>query len=286
MSSSTLNFDIWKLFLQAYPHQPELSHHFRITERHSDATQIPSLLNNLAFLNGNVLTIFCASGIDLEFSHLMSLTNIPTLAALVLRSPSFQWRRKMAFTQQQIRAWCRAASEKGALARLKVLFMYDCGEWDRDILRSLTAFPALTTLAITTLPPEPTKRLLSEGETYNGWCHMQPSRSLGAILTCEKDKSLSETIEELYNYVADTSSLLERKDFSDIRLSVLCTGTAQELWSERREWFTRNPNPTVIPSPRQQSAQSLREDSTRALKKRKVKHGKQQDVGSLLATFN
>lgn len=282
MISDTLTFDAWKLFHQAYPHRVELNHHFRVTESDGASTQLQSVMKNLSTLPEHVLTLLCSDGIDLGLPQLMTLMNISSLAALMLAPRET--------THTEIRNWCRAVSEKGALTRLKVILIRDCGERNRDILHNLATLPALTLVCIPAGQLANKKHLPRKGETCSAWCRLQDTdgqRYTDALN--EPQDTLSMSLGRLHDYATNLSPSPGQEVVGGTRLSITYTSNVADFgysWRNDPAWFVRDPASKGPPAPRSHDTGPVPDKSERATKKRKVRQGKQQDVGSLLGMFS
>jgi hypothetical protein len=274
-----LTFTAWTIFYQAYPNQPELSHRFRVGPKES-TTQWPSIVESLKVFEGSVLTNFCAYGIDLNLSHLMSLTDIPTLATLLM-FPRTAWKSIEGLTARDFRDWGRAVQEKGAFKRLKLLFMCECEPTNTEILRHLTSFPALNLVGIARA-----SRIVDSIGDLDGWQHPATNaedRYTATIWDLSRF-TIAQQAEKLYGYT-DKMSLPEREDRTTITLSMTCGMGGISLQNGKTTWFVRDPDSTEIQLKRSAETQTPQDGSNHTMKKRKVRQGKQKDIGSLLGTF-
>ncbi|KAJ4345142.1 hypothetical protein N0V95_005867 [Ascochyta clinopodiicola] len=271
-TTDTLTFTAWTLFQTAYPTQPDLTHAFRIPD--PDLRTWPSIVKSLSLLPSGVLTRFCASGMDLDLQQLLSLVDIPTLAALVQVRDS---RDGKMLSEVSVRAWCRAVREKQALRTLKLLVL-DCVS-DAS-LRHLEGFPALRLVGVARARSAGRREASGAG----GWW-MRPgsvdeekfTRTMSGSIC-----SIAEKMERLYGF-AEGLLPLEEGVGDLVTLSLTCAAAAEpRMRSESIAWFVRD---SAAEDTLPLDAPATRDASERATKKRKVRLGKQQDVASLLGSF-
>ena len=225
----------------------------------------------------SVLTRFCAYGLDLDVALLISLTSIPTLAALIHVYPA--QRDSSPLRGFGLRNWCRAVREKEAFQKLKLLFLSSvAGLTDGMVLDELTSFPALRLVGISRRRTSGTESSKIDGR----W--KRPSSASGDKLTetmCGSHYTIAEKTEALYRY-AKKGSLLESETDNLVTISMTCVAAEPSLRNENMSWFIRNQASTEPQPKRLQEAQEFHVGSEQAPKKRKVRQGKQLDVGSLL----
>lgn len=98
--------------------------------------------------------------------------------------------------------------------------------------------------------------------------------------------SIAEKTERLYEYAARELPTPGRDADASIAVSLTCVSAQHVLYNnESMSWFVRNHAATETQPKRLPEAQDRQDGNGRGLKKRKVRQGKQQDVGSLLETF-
>lgn len=142
-----LSFYTWRIFHEAFPGEVTLSHAFRLRERKDAPSllQLASVASCLARLDTGLLSFVCLqSSSHVRLEHLVSLTGIPTLAALVLESQETGIKTcGVEEKARECRAWTRMVKEKGALRRLRVLVWCNSGVEREVMLRCVSDFPAL-----------------------------------------------------------------------------------------------------------------------------------------------
>ncbi|KAF1929038.1 uncharacterized protein M421DRAFT_145087 [Didymella exigua CBS 183.55] len=202
-SRDALSFRAWMIFQKAYPNQPELSHHFRL-EMHDVVTFWPVIIKSLGTLNTSVLTHFCANGLNLDLAELMSLTEVPTLTALIHTNSS--QRETRPFRERAIRDWCRAVREKKAFPKLKVLYLSsipDARPSDNVVLHHLSRFSALVLVGIERTIPH---SLISKSEIHGQWQRSSTTRERKLNTTMHDTKaSITEKTRHLYKYACRVS---------------------------------------------------------------------------------
>lgn len=251
-----------------------------------------------------MLTHFCANGINLNLSQLISLTDIPTLSALIHISPS--QRQTDPIRGNSIRDWCRAVREKKAFQKLKLLYLSSIpqdGPMDSVVLDHLSSFPALALVGIERTSPRPR---ISHSEKHGQWQRSSPTREPKLkTIVCETKISMAEKTGRLYEYACKVSSPDTEDDEYrtpdvtrtsgsrlphppnpdqpvSLTLSFYAPQNAHYIGST--SWFVRRSYSPGKPSKRMLDTQDL-QNSARDTKKRKIRQRKQFDVGSLLDLF-
>ena len=299
-----LTFEAWTLFHQAFPAQVQLSHHFRVSHQQADI-EWNSIVANLSKLDDPcVRTFFSGLGTSLDLSQLLSLLDIPSLAALSIIPLARLGRvheSEISADYNRMRNWCRAASEKKALPNLKLLYLGAVSKnaaQDTVLLDYLSALPALTLVGFGRSQLD-----LTGAKTYGPWeWDMEDSDRYTWILNAyETDhRSVAERVLLLYNIAegaplstSDTweprgkflGKLLRGKGEREVRLSMTCNGGISS--NDDVVWYRRK---DVSPStsskrPQESQATTTTDEGQKGAKKRKVRRNKQQDVGSLLGEF-
>ncbi|UPX19295.1 uncharacterized protein EKO05_0009563 [Ascochyta rabiei] len=276
-ATDTLTFNSWTLFQKAYPNQLDLTHAFRVSH-HDSLASWPSIVKSLTALDGSVLTRFCAHGTDLDLSQLLSLANIPTLAALVQVGDSRHPGDCAALSESSVRAWCRAVREKKALRKLKLLFLSCMSD---ALPRHLDAFPALRLVGVDRrhstggwdATPKACGRWVRPGSV---------DQDKFTQTVCGSRYSIAEKTERLCGFAEELPSPEGEVD-DLVTLSLTCDAAAEPyLRSESIAWFVRDP---AAKETQPRVARPIQDGSDRATKKRKVRQEKQQDVASLLGLF-
>lgn len=171
---------------------------------HDVVTCWSSIIRSLNNLDTSVLTHFCANGLNLDIAKLISLTEIPTLAALI-HSNSSQ-RQTNPLRGNALRDWCRAVREKKAFPKLKLLYMTsipDQGPFDNIVLHHLSSFPALVLVGIERSSPHARN---SNSEEYGQWQRSSPTREHKLNTTMRDVRvSMAEKTGNLYKYACRIS---------------------------------------------------------------------------------
>lgn len=295
ISSDTLSYAAWSLFHAAFPAQPDLTHNFSIM--HSDTTHSwNSIILSLGQLT-NAATLFSISGLTLSLQHLLSLITIPSLAMLVHLHPNQVATQPLSISD--LRIWLRAVREKQACRELKVLVLGALGDDEGAPVKldHLSSFPALAVVGITRSVlrrPTNSRRHATEekqDEIGTHWERAEKKRSeeYTAILYGEGSYAqcpMAERTQRLFTSI-NLLSETEKNDRSPVRLSLTCHGDAIPRSSGLPDvaWFIRRrcePEKTNKRAPDTVMPQD--KNDTRA-KQRKIRQGKQQDVGALLGMF-
>ena len=273
------------MFHQAFPSESKLSHRFRVGTRSIDNSW-NSIITSLSALDTGVLTHFCADGLDLDLSHFMSLLNIPTLAALVHVNVPQYGAKSENWNARSIRVWSRAVRENRALRKLKFLFMSLMAEdesMNATILNDLRQFPALNLVGIlhawrtdnkTSIPDVP----------ISPWRRPDPQIE-GEYTKILRDSNLS--IASKADGLCESARRMgPHHDSGDrpITVSMTCTWRATSVRDRNAAWYVRTLESTVTHPKRAQDL-IAHGGSNRAIKKPKVKQGRQQDIGSMLGMF-
>jgi hypothetical protein len=123
---------------------------FRVQEQDLAPVQYPSVVDRLSKLDVGMLTFLCVRTLSLSIDHLVALTKIQTLAALVLESGTNAYQYTMDKPAVDvIRDWGRSVDESGTFTKLRVLVLsgYDISQIT-TVLKSLSSFPALNLIGI------------------------------------------------------------------------------------------------------------------------------------------
>ncbi|KAF3047471.1 hypothetical protein E8E12_008063 [Didymella heteroderae] len=287
-SRDTLSFEAWKLFLEAFPDQSELSHNFRL-EIHEVITCWPSIVKSISTLDTNALTNFCANGLTLDLAKLISLTAIPTLTALIHTNPS--QRRTHPLTGNAIRDWCRAVREKNAFPNLKLLYLCsipDHGSPDITVLGHLSNFPALALVGIERAGSHSS---IKASGTCGQWQRTTANREHKLNKTMrDTQKTIAEKTKALYTYACRVreSQTADTSGASEVEQPVLtlsCYAPRSTRDASTATWFIRRHLAPGEPQKRALIVLDHQNDGARGTKKHKIRQAKQCDVGILLDSF-
>jgi hypothetical protein len=142
--SEALTYNAWNLFYDAYPEETNHQQQFHVYESDEwsyEPRQLFSITNRIAKLDTSFVTLLCVRDFSLTFDHLKALISIPTLAAVVLE----QARRGgvSEISARNFTDFGRAAREKSALQKLRLLIMCDFGIGRKTVLEAVSGFPCL-----------------------------------------------------------------------------------------------------------------------------------------------
>lgn len=150
--SDSLTYNAWSVFQKAFPAEIDHDHHFHISERDAWSlvpAALPSIVTRLANLDSNMLTFLCIRNFSLHMDHLMTLTKVGTLTALVLeQNPTVGIVNRQQITGKNLKDWVRAAHESQSLTKLKLLVIGGVGVPRNTVIQSVTGFPALSLLGV------------------------------------------------------------------------------------------------------------------------------------------
>jgi hypothetical protein len=302
-----LTFEARTILLRAFPAQPQLSHHFRVSREQAEM-HWDSIVASLCSLEDPcVRTFFCGLGLGLDTRQLLALTSMSSLAALALipaQRTRRSWESDGVAEYGPMRNWCRAAGEKNALPHLKVLYLgaasMDTAQ-DVVLLDYLSALPALTLVGF-----ERTSFSLTGVRTHGQWEWVKGDSDRYTQLLQGYDEtehsSVAERVLTLYN-IADGKEplatgtgtkhgvslerLLRDKHKKQVRLSMTCFSVVSGRFDGDIVWYRRKDFSSSFSSKRPQGSQVATgvDGGEKGEKKRKIRRSRQLDVGSLLGEF-
>jgi hypothetical protein len=257
---------------------------------HDVVTCWPSITKSLGTLDTSVLTHFCANGLTLDIVKLISLTEIPTLTALIHTNSS--QRLLQPLRGNAIRDWCRAVREKDAFPKLKVLYMSsisDEGPNDHVVLDHLSSFPSL---ALVGIERGSLCQSIIRSETRGQWQRLSPTRGDKLSTRIRDTKtSMTEKTKSLYEYACRVSQPgiegVRHSDEGPVSLTLSCYAPQRLNSDGPISWFLRTHNDhhsPEEPSKRTLDTHGRHDLDEQATKKRKIRPAK-YDVGTLLDIF-
>lgn len=157
-----LTANAWSLFQQAFPGEQELNHTYpiRIPALHGEgAVELTSIQQWLQLLPFAHLSLLNIQSIRLSIIHLISLIDLPNLGVLLIRLPHDNLRD---LDNKAMRDWSRAAQEKSAFTKLRVVGLHGFSASLQATLKSLATFPALQLCTVEPLDPTPSVQYASD----------------------------------------------------------------------------------------------------------------------------
>jgi hypothetical protein len=165
-----MTFRTWSLFRKAFPEDVDRHSTFHVYDRESEGL-LPSVVDRLVKLDGDMLTFLCIRTVDMTIDQLVSLNTINTLAVLAIEIGSNDrlGKYRETLTVQRLRDWGRSVGESGAFKKLRVLLVDSCNSLPtRLVLACISSFPSLNIVGISG-QPDP-----SEEEPYWGNWRQHP----------------------------------------------------------------------------------------------------------------
>ncbi|KAH5249073.1 hypothetical protein HBI70_213560 [Parastagonospora nodorum] len=277
LTTEALTYNSWAIFQAAYPADINPHQHFHIPpSTHTYApTLLPSLTSRLSTLSHPLITHLCIRNFALKFTDLTSLLCIPTLGALVLEQARPGGQSEI--TSRHFLDFARAAREKGTLQRLRVLVVCDFGLGKGVVLRGMSGFPALRLVGVVN-----SKTSVMHGEDVAGWrCVEEDELGKGvngvwnaSYLTSEKK------MQELYRLAGARGG---ERGVEERSVSITYGGGMGRSMYEATAWFVRDHAVQAEEMKKPEVGQQRVEGGV--AKKRKIRTGKQMDVGSFLGAF-
>lgn len=251
-------------------------------------------MDNLSNLNPSVTTLLSTPGLSLSLQHLLSLTAVPGLTALVHLLPPQP--PPQPFSASDVRIWARAAQEKNALATLRVLVLSAVADDAKDaaILHPLSSLPALTLIGISRASrarPKKHDQTHRQHTDPSPWTRPNSTREqdLTAILhghNTHADRPLAERTNLLHTIASTISNTAESQGPTTLQLSLTCygDGSLDDRSATDVAWYTRRAWVAGVGEKRTLDTGCLNSEEG-VEKKRRVRQGKQQDVGAMLGLF-
>jgi hypothetical protein len=304
----------WTLFRTAYPDEPDVARDFYIRLSAEAGTQFSDLTSlglHISHLPFSCLTFLSIRNVYFQPSHLMSLFSIPHLAVLDLEQNGPERplgeRYGDGIDDRLIRIWSRAVLEQQAFTKLRVLILRMFPIELEDTLKWLTSWPALDMIRLENCYLAPNV-LRSEEEQlfYNGNWKSLPTIGVSSRQTLNpglltrlvrSDIITSKRLKIIYDMACKSLNLPTLATSRDFHVSILyydyvypygITSTQSSNTSVSL-WFTRVPlsegdakEVPLLEATSKRPNSGVREVEG---KKRKVREGKQKDVGALLGSF-
>ncbi|KAH8727092.1 hypothetical protein GQ44DRAFT_612021 [Phaeosphaeriaceae sp. PMI808] len=278
INNDTLSFNVWNIFLDAFPDKME-SQEFHVYQSGNwsfEPTELPSIVKRLSKLNTSFLTLLCIRDFILTLDHLVSLLDIPTLAAVLLEQAPPGG--KSPIEDIHFKSWVSAAHKKSALQKLKLLVLCDFGIERKSVLERVSVFPSLSLLGFQN----------SKTGKKHGWSHIKLDPyyiwSASYLTSAQKLKRLQDLMKEN----EQRASMAPGAD--DRSVCITYGGWANRSIHECTLWYIRefktlaqNQMPKITAE--SENGSSSKAGGRAANKKRKLRVGKQVDVGSLLGAF-
>lgn len=152
--NQNLTANAWSLFQQAFPGEAELNHTYpiRIPALYGQSTsELPSIQQWLRLLPFSHLSLLNIQSLCLRLGDLITLTNLPNLGVLLMRSAYGEWPQEL--DDKAMRDWGRAVQEKGAFTQLRVVGLHHHAASLQATLKGLSQFPALRICTVESQPP-------------------------------------------------------------------------------------------------------------------------------------
>ncbi|KAF1946718.1 hypothetical protein EJ02DRAFT_366921 [Clathrospora elynae] len=291
--TDTLTFNTWSIFAKAYPEQIDRLTHFQIYEGEAWAsvpTQLPSIIDRLSKLDVSMITFLCIQNFVLNIDHLIALTKIDTLAALVLEQGNGVLGHMPAVS---VRNWGRSVGEGGAFKKLRVLVFGDFGIDRAAVLRGVSHFPVLTLVGVL---DSSTIRSQTREACYGEWQYTSPSPSPSPsqeqgpeLMWADTQTTKAQKIQLLYdlsNGLAQPPPTIKPDIHRSVSVSLVCKGRA--IQDNTVAWFSRDLSKAKsLLAKRPMNGGDLQDEKRHdaSNKKRRARDVKKVDVGSLLGTF-
>jgi hypothetical protein len=307
-----LTYNAWNLFSDACPDEINRQQQFHVYESDEwsyEPRQLFSITDRLAKLNTSFVTLLCVRDFSLTFDHLKALLNIPTLAALVLEQARPGGVSEI--TARHFMDFGRAAREKSALQKLRLLIMCDFGIGRKAVLDALSGFPCLqliglqnsktssatdmpqqapsnwkllTTSEYAALSVDLTMTLLTSCRLES--CSLSPSEFDPQSLWTASYLTSSRKLQRLYSLTQTLAQSPHEEDEQARSVCITYGGWANRSIHEATAWFIRDLEASSSKTSEQiQPAAVPQEKAGNVAKKRKIRTGKQMDVGCLLGAF-
>jgi hypothetical protein len=302
ITSDTLSFHTWSIFLKAFPEHIDRHTAFQYNEEKKDKTttptQLPSMINRMAKLDVSVLTFFCVRGFVLNIDYLIALTKIDSLGVLVLeRSMAFRIPADDDIPTKDVLNWGRSVRESGAFKKLKVLAFVNLGPEKSAVLKAVSDFPALTLVGVYEnrarcgKQPGPFVKGM-----YGSWypTHIGKDMIDASLIWSDDYTTKAQKMEQLYEHLPQLSwnSQMELSLYRSVSMSYSREeGRHCHFQDGGVAWYHRELEQNATYSITHSEIENRLKDKSDVEegshhKKRKVREGKGIDVGSLLGSFS
>jgi hypothetical protein len=288
--SRTLTPATWSVFRQAFPDQVDREQTFYFAETtHRRPDELHYLARFSTKLDSSCLTFLCIRGLHLGFRDLLTLTDIHTLSGLAIgRERAYPGAE---LTDLHMRNWGRAVREKHAFKNLRLLVLCEIGPSTSDILRGISSFPALHLACLSTSGHNERRELKVNG-MQGHWQPVDATPEAGELHTIwsEDQRIHISVLVKLFDMSRRMSQLPSRAEAGDASLCLSYRGEPLSRYKQHGQdirYYVRLPDRAVpVEMDDLEKSQSSQHDNqSRPTKKRKVREGKQKDIGSLLGSF-
>ncbi|KAL5395870.1 hypothetical protein PMIN06_004347 [Paraphaeosphaeria minitans] len=297
--NQNLTANAWSLFQQAFPGEAELNHTYpiRIPVLYGQSTsELPSIQRWLRLLPFSHLSLLNIQSLCLRLGDLITLTDLPNLGVLLMRSAYGEWPQEL--DDKAMRDWSRVVKEKDAFTQLRVVGLHHHAASLAATLKGLSQFPALQ---ICTVEPQP-PLASSQAAISQIASAALPFELLVDDYTYTDDGDTPEAIwskgnlsghvkmKMLYDLAGRMHSHQNPEDSASPAILSVYYGAEQNLAYNRYPlWFKRLGDVRTESQDgrlKKRSQGHGGDDISGGVKKRKrVRGGKQMDIGSLLEGF-
>ncbi|KAF1920617.1 hypothetical protein BDU57DRAFT_534381 [Ampelomyces quisqualis] len=287
-------YNAWNIFSDAYPNELNPKQQFHIYPRGSyEPRELFSITNRLSKLDASFVTFLSVRNFSLTFDHLKALLNIPTLATLILEQARPNGTSEI--STRNFIDFGRAAREKKALRYLRVLILSDFGINQKAVCETLAGFPALQLVGLLNtkvrdlvgLPQSAHLPWTTVTESELAKFGTSYSEFDPEVIWKATHLTGAEKVQQLYE--ATMKFIAKPSYTSNERYRSMCImygGSLMVNSYERTVWLIRHlPTPANAVPIVDPPTPETRHREGPALKKRKIRTGKQLDVGPLLGAF-
>ncbi|KAF2444212.1 hypothetical protein P171DRAFT_432280 [Karstenula rhodostoma CBS 690.94] len=296
--NQTLTANAWSLFQQAFPGEEELNHTYpiRIPALYGQSTsELPSIQQWLRLLPFSHLSLLNIQSLCLRIGDLITLTNLPNLGVLLMRSAYGEWQQEL--DDRAMRDWSRAVRERGAFTQLRVVGLHHHAASLQATLKGLSQFPALRICTV-----EPHAPLASSQAALSQIASAALPFELLSDTTCNDDDdpegiwsrgnvSGHVKMKMLYELAGRMHPQNHAEDIPGSAVLSVYYGaernfayTRYPLWFKRVADVESEHQDGRLPK-RSPNDEGGEDKAGGGKKKRRVREGKQKDIGSLLGGF-
>jgi hypothetical protein len=278
------------MFRRAFPNRINRNQSFYFAETaHRRPDELHYLAKFSTKLDSSCLTFLCIRGLHLKFRDLLTLSDIHTLSGLAIGQEKAYPGTEL--TDLHMRNWGRAVREKQALKSLRVIFLCDFGPSASDILQGVSSFPALHLACLGTSGYHEAKKL-NVDPTQGQWqpVDLTPKGDKPQTIWTGDQRIHISILVKIFDMSRKMSQLPSRAEAGDTSLYLSYKAdplTRYKQHDQDTRYYVRLPD-REVPSEMDSldKSQSFGHHSqSRPTKKRKVREGKQKDIGSLLGSF-
>ncbi|KAF2869164.1 hypothetical protein BDV95DRAFT_578502 [Massariosphaeria phaeospora] len=298
-TTDTFTLTAWSIFRTAFPKEIDLDYQFRIPQKRSTAPrELGSIASRLSNLSFDCLSFLCIQNLSLKSGHLMALLKIPNLAVLALEQDHAYTYSKYdgGINDKFMRDWGRAVYEKGAFTKLRVLILRHFSVGMEFTFKGITVFPALYLVNMDSWFLKLDVLGAKSGQTFkNGrWRHLPTddqhdhARNQNPQTTWKRtDITSHRKMEIIYDFASGLLHQPPRTRLAEPSISIVY-GDSRSVEDRKSysAWFVRvPPSAEDTKAPVKRAGDDSENTKDEASKKRKVRQGKQKDIGSLLGGF-